>query len=129
MAYALAPQINSRPWSFGFVTVHASSLCLSRSLNFNKFRRDILYSSVGKLTRATGEPSFRRVADEEEEEEEDEDDEDDDDVFQVLTSITSNYNDIVIVDTPKSRVLLLDSSRTTARILPYLQFYPLKGNS
>lgn len=31
--------------------------------------------------------------------------------FQVLTSVRSDYNDIMIVDTPKSRMLLLDSSR------------------
>ncbi|CAK9180874.1 unnamed protein product, partial [Ilex paraguariensis] len=30
--------------------------------------------------------------------------------FQVLTAVRSNYNDIVILDTPKSRMLLLDSS-------------------
>lgn len=31
--------------------------------------------------------------------------------FQVVTALTSNYNDIVILDTPHSRMLLLDSSR------------------
>lgn len=30
--------------------------------------------------------------------------------IQVLSAIRSNYNDIVILDTPKSRILLLDSS-------------------
>lgn len=69
MAYALAPQINSRPWSFGFVSIRSSSRYLSGSLNFSKFRSDLAYSSVGKLIRATGEASFRRVEDEKEEEE------------------------------------------------------------
>lgn len=119
MAYALAPQISTRPWSFGFVivSVRASSPHESRSLNFRKFRSDILYSSVGKLTRATGEASFRRVADAEGGRVEEEEDE-----VQVLTSISSNYNDIVIVDTTKSRVLLLDSSSTTADVIPYFKF-------
>lgn len=31
--------------------------------------------------------------------------------FQVLTAIKSEYNDILILDTPKSRLLLLDSTR------------------
>ena len=113
MAYALAPVINIRPWSFGFVTTASSIRYLSRSLNLSTFRRYVPYSSVGKLTKATGDASFRRVEDEDEEEE----------VFQVLTAVTSDYNDIVIVDTPKSRMLLLDSSCTTAPALPYPQFF------
>lgn len=32
--------------------------------------------------------------------------------FQVLTAIHTQYNDILIVDTPQSRMLLLDSTRT-----------------
>ncbi|XP_059662070.1 uncharacterized protein LOC132308102 isoform X2 [Cornus florida] len=36
--------------------------------------------------------------------------EEDDDEFQLLTALRSRYNDIVIVDTPKSRMLLLDST-------------------
>ncbi|XP_038876688.1 uncharacterized protein LOC120069080 isoform X4 [Benincasa hispida] len=107
MAYAVAPQIHSRPWSFGFVSsIGSSNGYLSGSLNLRKFQSDVPYSSVGRLTRATGEASFRRVEDEEEEE-----------VFQVLTAVTSNYNDIVIVDTPKSRMLLLDSSNNVHSIL------------
>lgn len=116
MAYALAPVINTRPWSFGFVTTASSTRYLSGSLNLTTFRRDVSYSSVGKLTRATGEASFRRVENEDKEEEEG-------DVFQVLTAVTSDYNDIIIVDTPKSRMLLLDSSRTSAPALPYPQFF------
>uniref|UniRef100_A0A0A0K7K7 PABS domain-containing protein n=1 Tax=Cucumis sativus TaxID=3659 RepID=A0A0A0K7K7_CUCSA len=107
MAYALAPVINIRPWSFGFVTTASSIRYLSRSLNLSTFRRYVPYSSVGKLTKATGDASFRRVEDEDEEEE----------VFQVLTAVTSDYNDIVIVDTPKSRMLLLDSSYNVHSIL------------
>ncbi|XP_015084984.1 uncharacterized protein LOC107028429 [Solanum pennellii] len=37
--------------------------------------------------------------------------------FKVLTSVTSNYNNIVILDTPQSRVLLLDSSNNVHSIL------------
>ncbi|XP_022147906.1 uncharacterized protein LOC111016725 isoform X2 [Momordica charantia] len=111
MAYAHAPQINSRPWSSVLVTMRARSLCPFGSLNFRKFGRDEICSPTGKLTRATGDGSFRRVADEEEKEVEEED------AFQVLTAITSNYNDIVIVETPKSRVLLLDSSNNVHSIL------------
>ncbi|KAF5729255.1 hypothetical protein HS088_TW21G01416 [Tripterygium wilfordii] len=44
----------------------------------------------------------------EEEEEED---------YQVLTAVRSKYNDIVIVDTPKSRVLLLDSTHNVHSII------------
>lgn len=42
--------------------------------------------------------------------------------FKVLTSVTSNYNNIVILDTPDSRVLLLDSSS----MLSIIQFYKTK---
>ena len=41
-----------------------------------------------------------------------EDDNNEEETFQVLTAMKSDYNDIMIVDTPKSRVLLLDSTRT-----------------
>ncbi|KAK4349719.1 hypothetical protein RND71_032474 [Anisodus tanguticus] len=37
--------------------------------------------------------------------------------YKVLTSVTSNYNNIVILDTPDSRVLLLDSSNNVHSIL------------
>ncbi|CAJ2659048.1 uncharacterized protein LOC123900057 isoform X2 [Trifolium pratense] len=37
--------------------------------------------------------------------------------FQVLTSLKTDYNDIMIVDTPKSRMLLLDSSHNVHSIL------------
>ncbi|KAK7243671.1 hypothetical protein RIF29_38480 [Crotalaria pallida] len=37
--------------------------------------------------------------------------------FQVLTAMKTDYNDIVIVDTPKSRMLLLDSSHNVHSIL------------
>ncbi|XP_048333869.2 uncharacterized protein LOC107421997 isoform X1 [Ziziphus jujuba] len=40
-----------------------------------------------------------------------------DEDFQVLTATRSHYNDIVILDTPKSRVLLLDSSHNVHSIL------------
>ncbi|XP_060180194.1 uncharacterized protein LOC132609978 isoform X1 [Lycium barbarum] len=39
------------------------------------------------------------------------------DEFKVLTSVTSKYNNIVILDTPDSRVLLLDSSNNVHSIL------------
>ncbi|KAL5567447.1 hypothetical protein UlMin_024022 [Ulmus minor] len=51
----------------------------------------------------------RQLQREEEEEQEDE--------FQLLSSIRSNYNDIMIVDTQKSRMLLLDSSYNVHSIL------------
>lgn len=37
---------------------------------------------------------------------------DEEENFQVLTALKTDYNDILIVDTPKSRMLLLDSSCT-----------------
>jgi len=37
--------------------------------------------------------------------------EEEEESFQVLTSVKTDYNDIMIVDTPKSTMLLLDSSR------------------
>ncbi|KAM6582765.1 hypothetical protein CsatB_009767 [Cannabis sativa] len=43
--------------------------------------------------------------------------EEEDEEYQVLTSIKSNYNDIMILDTAKSRVLLLDSSYNVHSIL------------
>lgn len=49
--------------------------------------------------------------------------------FQVLTAMKSSYNDIVIVDTPKSRMLLLDSSRMlifffcVRSLLPIILFF------
>lgn len=46
-----------------------------------------------------------------------------DEDFQVLTATRSHYNDIVILDTPKSRVLLLDSSRMSFSSLSYLNVF------
>ncbi|GAU33262.1 hypothetical protein TSUD_279360 [Trifolium subterraneum] len=43
--------------------------------------------------------------------------EEEEESFQVLTSLKSDYNDIMIVDTPKSRMLLLDSSHSVHSIL------------
>ncbi|XVE62098.1 hypothetical protein DITRI_Ditri06bG0092100 [Diplodiscus trichospermus] len=43
--------------------------------------------------------------------------EEEDEPFQVLTAIKSKYNDILIVDTPKARMLLLDSSHNVHSIL------------
>lgn len=43
--------------------------------------------------------------------------EDEEENFQVVTAVRSKYNDIVIVDTPKSRMLLLDS--TCNKVMPY----------
>lgn len=39
--------------------------------------------------------------------------------FQVLSAVQSNYNRIVILDTPKSRLLLLDSCRQSNFIPPF----------
>lgn len=39
-------------------------------------------------------------------------DDDEQENFHVLTAVKSDYNDIMIVDTPNSRMLLLDSSRS-----------------
>lgn len=50
--------------------------------------------------------------------EEEEEDDDNGEDFQVLTAVRSNYNDIVIVETPKSRMLLLDSTRTVLTLFP-----------
>ncbi|KAA8525055.1 hypothetical protein F0562_007081 [Nyssa sinensis] len=41
---------------------------------------------------------------------------DDEQEFQVVTAVRSNYNDIVILDTPKSRMLLLDSTHNVHSI-------------
>ncbi|KAL5175929.1 putative LRR receptor-like serine/threonine-protein kinase [Glycine soja] len=42
---------------------------------------------------------------------------DEEENFQVLTALKTDYNDILIVDTPKSRMLLLDSSYSVHSIL------------
>ncbi|CAL0326338.1 unnamed protein product [Lupinus luteus] len=44
-------------------------------------------------------------------------DDDEEENFQVLTAMKTSYNDILIVDTPKSRMLLLDSSYNVHSIL------------
>lgn len=43
--------------------------------------------------------------------------EDEEENFQVVTAVRSKYNDIVIVDTPKSRMLLLDSTYNVHSII------------
>ncbi|CAN6545691.1 unnamed protein product [Malus baccata var. baccata] len=43
--------------------------------------------------------------------------EEEEEEFQVLTAMKSDFNDIVIVDTPKSRLLLLDSSHNVHSIV------------
>ncbi|XP_025610115.1 uncharacterized protein [Arachis hypogaea] len=53
-------------------------------------------------------PTSSTVEEEQEEEEES---------YQVLSAMKSDYNDIVIVDTPKSRMLLLDSTHNVHSIL------------
>ncbi|XP_019443668.1 PREDICTED: uncharacterized protein LOC109347968 isoform X3 [Lupinus angustifolius] len=45
------------------------------------------------------------------------DGDDDEENFQVLTAMKTSYNDILIVDTPKSRMLLLDSSYNVHSVL------------
>ncbi|KAK9286673.1 hypothetical protein L1049_015074 [Liquidambar formosana] len=45
-----------------------------------------------------------------------EEEEEEDQNFQVVMAIRSNYNDIVIVDTPESRILLLDSTHNVHSI-------------
>ncbi|OAY54380.1 uncharacterized protein LOC110610508 [Manihot esculenta] len=65
-------------------------------------------SNVYSLLWASSQDSIRQR--EEEEEEEDEE-------YQVLTAVRSKYNDIVIVDTPKARMLLLDSTHNVHSIL------------
>lgn len=49
--------------------------------------------------------------------------------FKVLTSVTSNYNSIVILDTPQSRVLLLDSSSMFLILITLIliQFHKQEG--
>ncbi|KAI5445476.1 uncharacterized protein LOC127135064 isoform X1 [Lathyrus oleraceus] len=44
-------------------------------------------------------------------------DEEEEESFQILTSVKTDYNDIMIVDTPNSRMLLLDSSHNVHSIL------------
>ncbi|RDY14082.1 speE, partial [Mucuna pruriens] len=44
-------------------------------------------------------------------------DDEEEENFQVLTVLKTDYNDILIVDTPKSRMLLLDSSHSVHSIL------------
>ncbi|KAE8099833.1 hypothetical protein FH972_017784 [Carpinus fangiana] len=55
--------------------------------------------------------SSARAAQQEDEEEEEEED------FQVLAALRSSFNDILIIDTPNSRMLLLDSSQNVHSIL------------
>ncbi|XP_009368589.2 uncharacterized protein LOC103958090 isoform X2 [Pyrus x bretschneideri] len=50
-------------------------------------------------------------------EEKNEEEEEEEEEFRVLTAMKSGFNDIVIVDTPKSRMLLLDSSHNVHSIV------------
>lgn len=51
-------------------------------------------------------------------------DDDEEEDFQVLTAVQTSYNHIVIVDTPKSRLLLLDSTRNDSlRLLSHIVGY------
>jgi hypothetical protein len=62
--------------------------------------------SVGKLKAKAAKcrcASSARAAQQEDEEEEED--------FQVLAALRSSFNDILIIDTPNSRMLLLDSTR------------------
>ncbi|TXG48430.1 hypothetical protein EZV62_027724 [Acer yangbiense] len=63
-------------------------------------------SSISCLPKATNVTTSSTHQEEEEEEE-----------FQVLSAVRSKYNDIVIVDTPNSRMLLLDSTHNVHSIL------------
>ena len=58
-----------------------------------------------------GSPSWPQQQDQKQEEEEEEEEED----FQVVTAIRSQFNDILILDTPNSRMLLLDATRILSR--------------
>ena len=98
--------------AFASITDHRSSFSFSVTLNqqwcslsLHSPKASILFPSrqFNFKAKANAEfsPSASVVATEAEEEES----------FQVLSIIKSDYNDIVIVDTPKARMLLLDSSR------------------
>ena len=74
--------------------------------------------SVGKLKARAAKcrcASSARAAQQEDEEKEEEEED-----FQVLAALRSSFNDILIIDTPNSRMLLLDSTR---------MFYPSLDDS
>lgn len=84
------PKINNTP--LFFFARHGSSLLKPNIYPVSRFRK----------AKATTDSNNQQQQREDEEEN-----------FQVLTALRSKYNDIVIVDTPKSRMLLLDSTRNS----------------
>ncbi|XAR47990.1 Spermidine synthase [Bertholletia excelsa] len=64
-------------------------------------------SSPKQIAHAVQRPSASNLAEE---------DNDDEEGFQVVTAVRTNYNDIVIIDTRDSRMLLLDSSHNVHSI-------------
>ena len=88
---SISKQLVLSLWSSTSITTTPSSSCTP------KLKTQATKSQAGS-------PSWPQQQDQKEEEEEEED-------FQVVTAIRSQFNDILILDTPNSRMLLLDATR------------------
>ena len=86
---SISKQLVLSLWSSTSITTTSSSSCTP------KLKTQATKSQAGS-------PSWPQQQDQKQEEEED---------FQVVTAIRSQFNDILILDTPNSRMLLLDATR------------------
>ena len=91
---SISKQLVLSLWSSTSITTTSSSSCTP------KLKTQATKSQAGSH-------SWPQQQDQKEEEEEEEEEED----FQVVTAIRSQFNDILILDTPNSRMLLLDATR------------------
>ena len=92
---SISKQLVLSLWSSTSITTASSSSCTP------KLKTQATKSQAGS-------PSQPQQQDQKQEEEEEEEEEED---FQVVTAIRIQFNDILILDTPNSRMLLLDATR------------------
>ncbi|KDP34909.1 hypothetical protein JCGZ_09197 [Jatropha curcas] len=92
-----------------YYNTRTPTLPISLSLIWSSRKKQTTNSNAHTLLRASFSDSDSVQKQEEEQVEEEE--------YQVLSAVRSMYNDIVIVDTAKSRVLLLDSTHNVHSIL------------
>ena len=92
---SISKQLVLSLWSSTSITTTSSSSCTP------KLKTQATKSQAG----SSSWPQHQSQKQEEEEEEEEEEE------FQLVTAIRSQFNDILILDTPNSRMLLLDATR------------------
>ena len=91
---SISKQLVLSLWSSTTITTTSSSSCTP------KLKSQATKSQAGSSSSWPQQQSQKQEEEEEEEEE-----------FQVVTAIRSQFNDILIVDSPNSRMLLLDATR------------------